>query len=79
MSQQKSPHSKWKLYSNSRFFTNRMKLTGLIVLVFLTVFLSLVLKENKDKYSYVTGDVVKESVLAPFDMVDVEATERNKA
>ncbi len=26
-----------------------------------------------------TGDVVKESVLAPFDMVDVEATERNKA
>ena len=78
MSQQKSPHSKWKIYSNSRFFTNRMKLTGLIVLVFLTVFLSLVLKENKDKYSYVTGDVVKESILAPFDMVDVEATERNK-
>ncbi len=46
MSQQKSPILNGSSILTQGFY-NRMKLTGLIVLVFLTVFLSLVLKENK--------------------------------
>jgi len=61
-----------------RFFTERLKTLGILALVFISIVTMLTLKQNSNKYSYEVGDIAKEEILAPRDIVDTKSTELHK-